>query len=542
MDAPRHRRRRWAAPAADLLLWAVLAGAAVAELWDDPGRAAVPESAVALVVSAVAVALSRRAPAAALVLVTAYATAQAVSTGLALFSTTFPMVPLLWQAVMAFRYGSRSDRPGPVVASSVLAAGTTFAANLGSAVWSGLETRAFLSSLVDWSGGALALVLAVVAPWLFARYRRRRLELTRGGWEVAARMERTRAAEADRSRLRERAQIASRMHDSLGHDLSLIAVRAAALEMASGDDPERSAAAAELRSAAHEANLRLREVIGVLREDPAEGPGESVAALVEQAAEAGLAVRLLREGPGPDPDSWAGGTVHRVVREALTNAAKYTPGSQVSVHVVREEGAVRVTVSDTGPGAAPSLPGRTDGEGGLAVLRASVEEAGGHLEAGPEREGFVVRARIPGTGTPAEADDPTATAHAPPSSETDRLRSRAGSQAWRSLVTALVVPVGLGALVLGLAFSTLSWVSANSVLPPQDYDRLSLGDPVDRVEAVLPRFEYPAGSVEDPPPAPEGSDECRFYLVENESGLPPVYRLCFSDGVLADKEEIERRQ
>ncbi len=524
----------------------MLGWAAVAELSGDPDRATVPEAAVVLVVSAIAVGLFRWSPASTLALVTAYATAQAVSTGLVLFSSTFLVVPVLWQAVFAFRHGSRAGRAGPVVASAAMAAVTTFAAMAGSAAWAGLDTRTLLSSLVEWSGGALALVLAVVAPWLAGRYRHRLLELTRGGWETAARMERTRAAEADRSRLRERAHIAARMHDSLGHELSLIAVRAAALEMASRHDPGQIAAASELRAAAHEANLRLREIIGVLREDPDDDPedvpGESLSALVEHAADAGLSVHLLREGPGPESGSWTGRTVHGVVREALTNAAKYAPGSRVSVYTVREEDAVRVTVSDTGPGEVPSLPTRAghDGTGGLAHLCSWLEEAGGHLTAEPEREGFVVRALVPdGSGPPerSQAPDPAA---APPGSETGRLRSRAGARASRSLVTALVVPAALGALVLGAAFSTLWWVGAESVLPPQDYEHLSVGAPVDRVETILPRFEYPPDSVEDPPPAPGGADECRYYLVYQENGLPPVYRLCFTDGVLVSKEEIER--
>lgn len=166
-------------------------------------------------------------------------------------------------------------------------------------------------------------------------------------------MERTSAAEAGRSRLRERAHIASRMHDSLGHGLSLIAVRAAALEMASRHEPDQEAAASELHAATHEANLRLREVIGVLREEPDDGPwdvsDESVSTLVGHAAEAGLSVLLLRQGPGPEPDSWTGRTVHGVVREALTNAAEYAPGSRVSVHVVREEVPVRVPPTALAP-------------------------------------------------------------------------------------------------------------------------------------------------------------------------------------------------
>ncbi|GHI22760.1 hypothetical protein Shyd_41310 [Streptomyces hydrogenans] len=75
----------------------------------------------------------------------------------------------------------------------------------------------------------------------------------RSGWELADRMEREQAAVADRERLRERSRIAGDMHDSLGHDLALIAVRAGALEVDPGLGAEQQRAAGELRRAAAEA-------------------------------------------------------------------------------------------------------------------------------------------------------------------------------------------------------------------------------------------------------------------------------------------------
>ncbi|MGW9554368.1 sensor histidine kinase [Nocardiopsis sp. NPDC055551] len=537
MNASAVSHRRGFAPAVDLLLWAVLGGLAVAELSGDEGRSGFAESTVALAVVAIAVGSFRRSPSVSLAVATAYATAQTVSTGLGLFTTLYLFVPVLVVAVLSYRYGLRSDRPGPVVAPAILAAAVTFTVNAAAAAVFGLDTRAYLSSLVDWTGGALALVLALVAPWLFARYQRRRLSATRGAWALAERMERTRAAEADRARLRERTRIASRMHDSLGHDLALIAVRAAALEMSAQDDPERREAASELREAAHEANLRLREVIGVLREDSdrdSAEPEEGISALVEHASDAGLSVRLLREGPDPEAGSVMGRTVHRVVREGLTNAAKYAPGGEVSVRVVRGEDAVRVTVTDTGPVETPILPARTgEDAGGLAGLRALVEEHGGEITAGPgEQGGFEVRALVPERPEDIVSDEPA--------SQTGRLRSEADERARRSLRTALIVPVALTTGLIGFGFLTLWWLGENSVLPPSSYERLSVGDTVESVQEVSPRFEYPARSVDHPPPPPPEADDCRFYLVEHESGLPPVYRLCFDDGVLVAKEHIER--
>ena len=93
-------------------------------------------------------------------------------------------------------------------------------------------------------------VIGVVLPWLLGRYRRQYAELARTGWQLAERMEREQQAVADRTRLRERARIAGDMHDSLGHDLALIALRAGALEVDPRLDADRQAAAGELRAAA----------------------------------------------------------------------------------------------------------------------------------------------------------------------------------------------------------------------------------------------------------------------------------------------------
>jgi signal transduction histidine kinase len=69
------------------------------------------------------------------------------------------------------------------------------------------------------------------------------------------------------------------MHDSLGHELSLIAVRAAALQVDPGIDTSGQRTADELRHAAASATDRLHRIIGILRDvgdDPPIAPaGES---------------------------------------------------------------------------------------------------------------------------------------------------------------------------------------------------------------------------------------------------------------------------
>lgn len=589
----RREPRGWARPAFEAVLWALLGALIVIELSGVRDRPPVLETCLLLAALAVAAALSRPLPFVSLGVMLSGAVLQTSASGFLVVETTV-IAPWLAVAVLALLTGLRSERVRPVVALVVAACSFTLVLHLSAGLVFGTGVRAFLSDSVDWLGAVLVIALSTLAPWLFGRYQRLRRRVWRGGWEIAERMERTRAAEADRARLRERARIATRMHDSLGHDLALIAVRAAALEMTAPEDSEQGRAAGELRTAAHEANLRLREIIGVLREDDdggdghgeaASGPGaggpdtggpdtggpdksipdrggsnagefdpggskadaldtddpdtgESATVLVQRAADAGMRVRLLREGPDPDPSAPGGGAVHRVVQEALTNAAKYAPGAEVTVRVVREADRTRVSVSDTGPPEAVRtvLPARSGAGSGLAGLRSLVEGLGGSFAAGREEgAGFAVRATVPDPGAEGGAEEPG-------ESETRRAHGEARARARRRLVAAVAVPAALGLGLVAVGFGLLSWVGTNTVLPAERYERLSVGDDRERVEEVLPRFSYPEGSVSaraSEPSAPPGA-QCLFYLSRYENGLPPVYRLCFEGGVLVAKDEIQR--
>lgn len=256
-----------------------------------------------------------------------------------------------------------------------------------------------LNDLWSWPAQLLTLLLAVVLPWLLGRFGRQYAELVRAGWRLADRMEREQQAVADRTRLRERARIAGDMHDSLGHDLTLLAVRAAVLEVDPGLDPRHQAAVRELREAAGAATQRLREIIGVLRADgdlpSVAPPEEDLEALVGRARDSGVPVTVERlSGTGGLPPM-AALAVRRVLQEALTNAAKHAPGATVRVRIAPDGGTyvVRV-VNDPAPAAA--LPGVASGGTGLVGLDERVRLAGGVLRAGPTPEGgFEVVATLP---------------------------------------------------------------------------------------------------------------------------------------------------
>ena len=202
----------------------------------------------------------------------------------------------------------------------------TGAASTGCCCWAGICVTALLAAALapdtSWVAGQRAVpsaVLTVLLPWLVGRYLRQRDELIRTGWELADRMERERDLAGERARMRERSRIASDIHDSVGHELSLIALRAAAIEVDPAAGGAARRAAAELRGAAAQATTRLHDVIGVLREDadaiPVLPADDTLAALLERAKASGMPITVTGSpsdpvaagGPGGLPRG-AGGT------------------------------------------------------------------------------------------------------------------------------------------------------------------------------------------------------------------------------------------
>ncbi|WP_285102074.1 ATP-binding protein [Promicromonospora sp. MEB111] len=305
------------------------------------------------------------------------------------------------QLAFAFLLGRRTDGR-----RALLGLGITVAGLLAVFVLV-IVTGGAPGSADDWFEMLTGLVLQVLIPWAAGQYMYQHGELVRAGWDLAERLEREQDRAVGQARMRERARIAGDMHDSLGHDLSLVAVQAGALE-AIASDPGQRAAAARLRESAAAVTERLHEVVTMLRDDadtatreapPAAAvrPDDAIAALVERAAASGMRVTL---DSGPEQmDGIARDTVraaHRVVQEALTNAAKHAPGAEVRVTLANEDTADATLVVTVTNDTSPRPPGGIGTGYGLIGLDERVRLAGGVLTAGTEPGGgFVVTARLP---------------------------------------------------------------------------------------------------------------------------------------------------
>ncbi|MFF1508840.1 sensor histidine kinase [Streptomyces sp. NPDC058326] len=498
----------------DLLLWLLLCVPVL--LRSDPNDGGSwTQVAVGLVVLAGCVAVSRRWPLVPL----AVTVAASLPATLELFTPSYSL------ALVAFGYlaGRRQEhtRAALWLFGAIAATGLVL-------------TAVTHTSFGQWFTLLLALALAVVAPWLIGRYVRQYDRLVRSGWELADRMEREQAAVADRERLRERSRIAGDMHDSLGHDLALIAIRAGALEVSPDLGPDQQRAAGELRRAAADATARLRDIIGVLREDdaaaPTSPPGETVEELTARARASGLAV-TLDPTPVPTLPGMSGLALHRVVQEGLTNAAKHAPGSAVSVTVAQDSTDVRVRVI-SGPGTVEGRRGGAPAPGsGLVGLGERVRLAGGTLtHRATEDGGFALTAALP-RHPPAPA---------PPAAPTSaRELDRARREVRKGLARAIWIPLALLAALALLMAGVALWTQSRSYLEPADYDRIRVGQTLTEIDEAAE--DWPDHPLDGPPqvvPAePPGMDECRYYRSTLLAAIP-VYRLCFVDGHLADKAEV----
>ncbi|MDT9680739.1 histidine kinase [Streptomyces sp. TRM76323] len=448
-------------------------------------------------------------------------------------------------AAAAFLAGCRPGRAWP----SALALGGVLAAGV-------LAVLAVPSWFVHATVFVGVVVAGAMLPWCAGRFWWQYRELVRAGWERAAHLEREQRLVAEQARLRERARIAQDMHDLLGHDLSLIALSAGALQLAPGLAGEHRATARDIRARAGAAVERLGEVVGLLREEgappestPGSSPDAGLARLVASATASGLAVELGVEGAAPAGEGLppaVARAAHRVVQEALTNVAKHAPGATAVVRLVHGDGRTEVRV-ENGPAPRPR-PGAPSGGGrGLIGLDERVRLAGGTLRYGPEGGGFAVTAVLPHTAPvrPSEpaghaasdrvAPDRTASDRVPLPQEHRRARRRAG----RALAALAVVPVATGAVLTAALVGWEAATATQAVLEPGAYARLRIGQDRTEVARLLPERQLVSRPAV---PEPEGEGiACEYYAItadhfDDRSG--DAYRLCFRGGALWSRDVV----
>jgi len=244
----------------------------------------------------------------------------------------------------------------------------------------------------------IGVLRTAVGP-LLALYYTARHEVLQGLRDRAERAEQERYLLAEQARAEERARLAGEMHDIVTHRVSLMVLQAGALGITAKDEATRQAAE-ELRAAGCQALDELRDLVGILRTEPAGDQTPStpgLPALIAESTAAGAVAELTEDGDPALASPVVGRTAYRIVREALTNARKHAPAAHVLAQVSYRESQVRVVVSNEP--ATRSADSELAGTGsglGLASLRQRIELMHGTLRAGPTPDGgFRVEAVLP---------------------------------------------------------------------------------------------------------------------------------------------------
>jgi two-component system, NarL family, sensor histidine kinase DesK len=270
----------------------------------------------------------------------------------------------IWVVLAATAAGATRGRAGLVVAAAVPAS----------------------ASLVLWGTGASGAQVWVLALTAFlagaANHVLVRLLQTIGELRVAQ------GELADRAVLEERERFSRDLHDLLGHTLSVVVVKAEAVRRLSHRDPEAAMRhTLDIETIGREALAEVRQAVDGYRRTTlaAEIAGAQVALEA-----AGIEAQLDPPETTLPPDvdeafAW-------VVREGVTNVIRHSRARSCRLDIGTAPGAVRLELTDDGPGAQgdEARPGA-----GLEGLRQRLTTTRGDLVATRSVEGFRLVVTVP---------------------------------------------------------------------------------------------------------------------------------------------------
>jgi two-component system, NarL family, sensor histidine kinase DesK len=254
--------------------------------------------------------------------------------------------------------------------NSVIAVGAITALAAATMVLTGWDGHAF------W--GITALVFGTGTLWL----------LIGGLIRANVQLREARAELAELAVAEERARFSRDLHDLLGHDLSLIALKAELAGKLLPRQADRAAGEVEdIRDLTRSALTQVREAVEGYRR-PTLASELNGARLALEAA--GIDLRVENPGLSLDPEvesvlAWA-------VREGATNVIRHSGAHRATIALRPGPAGTELEVSDDG-GAA----GSADGSGhGLDGLRERAELVGGSVDAGwAPAGGFRLRLNVP---------------------------------------------------------------------------------------------------------------------------------------------------
>jgi signal transduction histidine kinase len=248
---------------------------------------------------------------------------------------------------------------------------------------------------------ALRVVLILGALGVGEIVRTRR-ELRQAELDRRTQLEREREETGRRRIAAERVRIARELHDSLGHALVAINVRAGVARHL-GDPQSAATALADIQGVSSEALGDLRGTLDLLRENgeaaptrPEEGL-DGVPELVQNLRAGGVdAEARIELGSAEIPRSLAQAT-YRIVQESFTNILRHAGAARATLEVRVVSRRLEIEIRDDG-----NMPSTADPGHGLRGMVERAEALGGQVQAGPADPGWLVRAELPlDQGSPA---------------------------------------------------------------------------------------------------------------------------------------------
>ncbi|AXT86832.1 two-component sensor histidine kinase [Aeromicrobium sp. A1-2] len=254
--------------------------------------------------------------------------------------------------------------------------------------------------LITWP--IIVAAIAVTVGWgMYIGSRRELLATLRDRAHTAESDQATRVVQA---RAAERARIAREMHDVLAHRISLVTMHAGALTYRKDlSADEMRATAAVIQESSHQALVELRDVLGILRDDPGDATPElpqpsavDLPGLLDETRRSGIHIEVVELVPLEGIPDTLGRTLYRVVQESLTNVRKHAPNTLVRVSVSGGP-SIGLTITVCNPLEIGSRgPGSPESGLGLIGLSERTALVGGHLSHRiTTRREFIVEAWLP---------------------------------------------------------------------------------------------------------------------------------------------------
>jgi two-component system sensor histidine kinase DesK len=205
--------------------------------------------------------------------------------------------------------------------------------------------------------------------------------------ELVRELETARAQVAELAASEERLRISRDMHDLLGHNLSVIALKSELARKLLGRDS--AAAKGEVRDIESVARTSLQEARAAVRGLRSASLGSELDRASEALEAAGIEVEVRTTRPLPAGVETLLGFA---AREGATNVIRHSRARRCKITVRRANGDAELEVRDDGGGAANGA----DQGSGLRGLSERMAEAGGSLEVDTaEGGGFRLVARVP---------------------------------------------------------------------------------------------------------------------------------------------------